>query len=236
MQLPNSHASRGRGRQHNADTHQPRHVDNTRLKVYNIDDYEKLVSGAQENAFASQLEISPGTFLTNLATGTNRILGELAELSSGPFPTYNNQSKLAPYADALKQATAPVANPMPMQPAMQSPGVVPQVMPQPVVAMPQVAAMPPVAEAVPVVPVMQQPVQAMPAAMPVVQMQPQEPASPEKVNAILKDAFAAKSLPALPDRNFNLIIIGVVGVAVVVFIIAGIVVRIKQKKKSSKRS
>ncbi|ORM42250.1 uncharacterized protein BXIN_1499 [Babesia sp. Xinjiang] len=214
------------------------------VQVYDIDEYEDLLSKAQDHTVASQLEITPGGLLKNLTVGANRVLDEIADLASGPFPTTNNGAKMQPFLASMQQQTAGIQNPqMALTPTMAAPGMPMQMTPQ----MPMAMTQPMQPQLTPNVPVMApMPTLAQTAAMagPVPQMvipgAPQqniEQNAAQNVNDALKAAYVSPSMTkASPSVVSHEHLTGIIVVVMlVVFVVAGCIVRLKQRKKSKNK-
>ncbi|EDO07656.1 putative integral membrane protein [Babesia bovis T2Bo] len=209
-----------------------------KVPAYDIDEYGKLLSVAQEKPLPSHLEITPGGFLRNLTSGANQVLNEIADLSSGPFPTTNDGAKMQPFLSTLQPQVPQVMPQMAMQPAA---GMTPQAAP----AMAQMAMQPQMPNQAPIMTAVPTLAQHIPTGQPGPQMmvppemasQPQEHAT-AVINEALKNTyttpsmFTSKSAALNAEYTMGIVVVCMVGV----FLIAGCIVRLRQRKQQKSKN
>ncbi|GFE52752.1 oxyanion-translocating ATPase, putative [Babesia ovis] len=225
-----------------------KHKGDAKLQVYDIDEYGNLLSKVEEKGVASQLELTPGGLLKNLTLGANKMLDEIADLSSGPFPTTNDAAKMQPFLASMQQQAHAAPNPqMALTPPM---GMAPQVA--------AAQGMPMLIQTQTGMPNVMQPQMAPPAAPVMAPLptlaQPMIPGAGghgdhmapgmgghgnggNMVNDALAEAYQSPSFYKMHKTGINanyvtgLIIVGMI----VIFLIAGCIVRLKQRKKQKNK-
>ncbi|GIX62059.1 anonymous antigen-4 [Babesia caballi] len=243
-------ARNAQGALKNAQAHSGDHE----VKVYDIDEYEKMMSRGPDGVVASHLELPSGGLLAHIRNGTNHLLDEIADLTSGPFPTTNNAARMGPAIEDLREKVmalpaAEQGNVMLKAPsaAEMAQLMAPAQVPMPQVAQPGVMAMAP---SVPMMPAVVQSAPMMPATMQPATMvalpqvagtvhNPEQLAeqTTNHVNEVLQSTFTASGVPHVHHASMRYDhFLGIaILVILIIFAVAACIVRIKKRKKAAKQ-